>query len=110
MTLRTSGKAEHYRYYTCCTKARKGTTGCGGRTVPMHNLDSLVVDYLEQRLLDPERLNEIPAPCWKGVNRKATGIWIGSPSSSAKPPTPIASLRASMRPLRMGWPTRRMRT
>jgi site-specific DNA recombinase len=61
MTLRTSGKAEHYRYYTCCTKARKGTTGCGGRTVPMHKLDSLVVDYLEQRLLDPERLNEILA-------------------------------------------------
>jgi site-specific DNA recombinase len=41
MTLRTSGKAEHYRYYTCCTKARKGTTGCGGRTVPMTSLTAL---------------------------------------------------------------------
>jgi site-specific DNA recombinase len=61
MTLRTSGKAEHYRYYTCCTKARKGKTGCRGRTVPMRKLDSLVIDYLEQRLLDPERLNEMLA-------------------------------------------------
>jgi site-specific DNA recombinase len=65
MTLRTCGKAEHYCYYTCCTKARKATTGCGGRTVPMHKLDSLVVDYLEQRLLDPERLNEILAALLK---------------------------------------------
>ena len=61
MTLRTSGKAEHYRYYTCCTKARKGKTGCKGRTVPMQKLDSLVIAYLEQRLLDPERLNEMLA-------------------------------------------------
>jgi site-specific DNA recombinase len=34
MTLRT-GKSGHYRYYTCCTKARQGETGCPGRTVSM---------------------------------------------------------------------------
>lgn len=28
MTLRTSGKGEQYRYYTCCTAARQGKTGC----------------------------------------------------------------------------------
>ena len=27
MTLRT-GKSGRYRYYTCCTKARQGATGC----------------------------------------------------------------------------------
>jgi len=32
MTLRT-GKSGRYRYYTCCTKARQGNTGCPGRTV-----------------------------------------------------------------------------
>jgi hypothetical protein len=32
MTLRT-GKSGRYRYYTCCTKARQGETGCKGRTV-----------------------------------------------------------------------------
>ena len=36
MTLRT-GKSGRYRYYTCCTKARQGETGCPGRTVPMEN-------------------------------------------------------------------------
>jgi hypothetical protein len=34
MTLRT-GKGGRHRYYTCCTKARQGATGCPGRTVPM---------------------------------------------------------------------------
>jgi hypothetical protein len=32
MTLRT-GKSGRYRYYTCCTKARQGETGCKGRPV-----------------------------------------------------------------------------
>src|ERR1700694_2497988 len=41
MTLRT-GKGGRYRYYTCSTKARQGETGCVGRTVPMHKLDTLV--------------------------------------------------------------------
>ena len=44
MTLRT-GKSGRYRYYTCCTKARQGVTGCPGRTVPMDKLDTLVADY-----------------------------------------------------------------
>ena len=56
MTLRTSGKGEHYRYYTCGTAARQGKTGCKGRTLPMAHLDTLVTQHLEHRLLDPERL------------------------------------------------------
>ncbi len=58
MTLRT-GKSGRYRYYTCCTKARQGETGCPGRTVPMEKLDTLVADYIEQRLLQPQRLEKI---------------------------------------------------
>jgi site-specific DNA recombinase len=55
MTLRT-GKGSQYRYYTCSTKARMGETGCRGLTVPMNKLDRAVVDHLEWRLLDPQRL------------------------------------------------------
>src|SRR6266850_7709341 len=58
MTLRT-GKGGRYRYYTCSTKARQGETGCPGRTVPMEKLDTLVADHIEQRLLQPKRLEEI---------------------------------------------------
>jgi hypothetical protein len=58
MTLRT-GKSGRYRYYTCCTKARQGETGCKGRTVPMEKLDSVVAEHIEQRLLQPKRLEEI---------------------------------------------------
>ena len=58
MTLRT-GKSGRYRYYTCCTKARQGETGCKGRTVPMEKLDSVVAEHIEQRLLQPKRLEQI---------------------------------------------------
>jgi Recombinase zinc beta ribbon domain len=58
MTLRT-GKSGRYRYYTCSTKSRQGETGCKGRTVPMEKLDTLVADHIEQRLLQPNRLEKI---------------------------------------------------
>jgi site-specific DNA recombinase len=58
MTLRT-GKSGRYRYYTCSTKARQGETGCEGRTVRMEKLDSAVAEHIEQRLLQPKRLEEV---------------------------------------------------
>lgn len=61
MTLRT-GKGSAggmYRYYTCSTKARQGKTGCEGRSIPMDKLDNLVVTHLEERLLQPRRLETI---------------------------------------------------
>ncbi len=61
MTLRTWGKGEQYRYYTCSIAARQGRTGCGGRSVPMSKLEDLVASRLEERLLDPERLEEVLA-------------------------------------------------
>ena len=53
------GKSGRYRYYTCCTKARQGETGCKGRTIPMEKLDSVVAAHIEQRLLQPKRLEQI---------------------------------------------------
>jgi site-specific DNA recombinase len=58
MTLRTSGKGKEYRYYTGCTAARQGKTGCKGRTIPMAELDELIVDHVERRLLEPTRLQK----------------------------------------------------
>lgn len=61
MTLRT-GKGKMggmYRYYACSTKARMGETGCKGLAVPMAKLDDAVIDHLETRLLDPERLAQL---------------------------------------------------
>ncbi len=60
-TLRTSGKAKHYRYYTCSTAARQGKTGCKGRTIQMDRLDHLVADYRDHRLLDPNRVQDMLA-------------------------------------------------
>jgi len=58
MTLR-NGKGGRYRYYTCSTKARQGETGCRGPTVPMDKLDRVVAEHIEQRLLQPNRLEQI---------------------------------------------------
>ena len=58
MTIRT-GKGGRYRYYTCSMKARQGATACEGTTVAMDRLDDLVANNLAERLLDPDRLEEV---------------------------------------------------
>jgi site-specific DNA recombinase len=60
MTIRT-GKGGRYRYYACSMKARQGPTACEGMAVPMDELDDLVAGHLEERLLQPERLEAILA-------------------------------------------------
>ncbi len=60
MTLRT-GKSGRYRYYACSIRARQGETGCKGRAIPMDKLDRMVVAHIEERLLDPERIEEVLA-------------------------------------------------
>ncbi len=60
MTIRT-GKGGRYRYYACSTRARQGPTGCAGMAVPMEKLDDLVASHLEDRLLQPDRLETILA-------------------------------------------------
>ena len=59
MTLRTCGKKANYRYYTCCTKARQGETGCLGRTIRMDLLDDAVIEHIEEHILVGYRLAEI---------------------------------------------------
>ena len=70
MTLRT-GKNGRYRYYACSIKARQGETGCKGRAIPMDKLDGIVVSHIEDRLLDPERLEELLASV---VDRRQEGV------------------------------------
>lgn len=58
MTLRT-GKNGRYRYYACSIRARQGETGCKGRAIPMDKLDLMVVTHIEERLLDPEPIEDV---------------------------------------------------
>ncbi len=60
MTLRTR-KGGRYRHYTCSIKARQGEAGCKGRSIPMEKLDGLVAEHIADRLLQPERLEEVLA-------------------------------------------------
>ena len=34
-------------------------TGCKGRAIPMDRLDNMAVRYIEERLLDPDRLEKL---------------------------------------------------
>jgi hypothetical protein len=56
MTLR-AGKGGRYRYYTFSIKARQGEPGCKG-LIPMEKLE---IGHIEDRLLKPERLEEVLA-------------------------------------------------
>jgi hypothetical protein len=58
MTLR-SGKSGRYRYYTCSTAHRFGTTSCPGRTIRESLLDGLVVDHLADVIFEPPRLRAV---------------------------------------------------
>ena len=58
MTIRTV-KGGRDRYYACSMKARQGPTACKRMAVPMDKLDDLVTSRLEDRLLQPERLETI---------------------------------------------------
>ncbi len=77
MTLRT-GKSGRYRYYACSIRARQGATGCKGRAIPMDKLDRMVVNHIEERLLDPERIEDVLASLLdrrqEGVERRSQHI------------------------------------
>ena len=77
MTLRT-GKNGRYRYYACSIRARQGDTGCKGRAIPMDKLDRMVVTHIEERLLDPERIEDVLASLLdrrqEGVERRSQHI------------------------------------
>lgn len=77
MTLRT-GKSGRYRYYACSIRARQGATGCKGCAIPMDKLDKMVVNHIEERLLDPERIEDVLASLLdrrpEGVERRSQHI------------------------------------
>ncbi len=54
-----TGKGGRYRYYACSNRRKKGDLSCGGNNVPMEQADRAVLDALEKRLFQPERLTAI---------------------------------------------------
>lgn len=58
MTVMT-GKGGTYRYYACGNRRRQGATACSMGIVRVELLEDLVAKYIEDRLLDPERLETI---------------------------------------------------
>lgn len=61
MTLRT-GKSGTYRYYSCSNRMRTGATSCNGRSVPMADLDHLVIKHFQIELGSVEAVTNMIAP------------------------------------------------
>ncbi|ATX80225.1 Site-specific DNA recombinase [Mariprofundus aestuarium] len=55
MTLAT-GKGGKYKYYKCTTRINKGTKACNGQSVPMENLDALILERMADKILIPSRI------------------------------------------------------
>jgi site-specific DNA recombinase len=55
MTLVT-GKSGRYRYYKCTTRQSQGNHACASKNLPMEKLDELILSYVTERILTPERL------------------------------------------------------
>lgn len=58
MTVMT-GKSGRYRYYACGNRRRQGPTACTNGLVRADLLDDLVCEYIEDRLLQPQRVEVI---------------------------------------------------
>ena len=58
---RTGTRRRHrsYSYYSCAGCQQKGKSVCSGRHISMAKLDSLVVENIKDKLLQPERLSHI---------------------------------------------------
>lgn len=76
MTLR---RARTATIVTILARSRRGSeTGCKGRAIPMDKLDRMVVTHFEERVLDPERIEEVLASLLdhrqEGVERRGQHI------------------------------------
>lgn len=58
MSVKT-GKGGAYRYYTCSNRRRKGRAVCTGEPIRADLLKEVVGEYVEDRLLNPRRLEAI---------------------------------------------------
>ena len=54
-----TGKSGAYRYYKCGTRLDRGQACCSGCSIPEAQLDSIVVDAVVERVLNPERMRQI---------------------------------------------------
>lgn len=54
-----TGKSGAYRYYRCSRKSDSGETACKGVSIPMGDLDEIVLGALEETVLEPKRLRKM---------------------------------------------------
>jgi site-specific DNA recombinase len=55
----TNRQGRSYSYYSCAGCQQKGKTVCKGRHIPAATLDEIVLTYLKQRVLAPDRIADL---------------------------------------------------
>ena len=56
-----TGKGGRYRYYRCSRRLRRGESVCDGISIRDEKLESVVIDAMAERLLRPDRLQDLLA-------------------------------------------------
>ena len=55
----STGRSGRYSYYKCGAKVNGGASRCGCPALPMKALDDIVLEAVEERVLEPARLQEL---------------------------------------------------
>ena len=63
-----------YSYYSCAGCQQKGKSVCKGRHIPIARLDTLVLDNVKERLLQPERMASILQELVQRVGAKKSTV------------------------------------
>lgn len=53
---KTTGKSGQYHHYTCGKRLRTGVHSCTCKSVPMSELENLIVEHVASKLLTPSQL------------------------------------------------------
>lgn len=70
----TTRRGRRYSYYSCAGCKLKGKSVCKGRHVPMEKLDSLVIEGVADKLLVPNRVEEILGALISRVTAKNSAV------------------------------------
>ncbi len=69
-----TGKSGRYHYYRCARKADSGASACRGSAIPMGELDGIVLDAIEDKILEPGRLRRLTETLVSHASERAGGL------------------------------------
>lgn len=101
MTLVT-GKGGKYRYYKCASRHNQGNHACTSGNLPMEILDDLVLEQLADKVLAPDRLQEMMMELRKTIHASQNGQQVRINELNARSRSSMSASSACWMPSRGG--------